>query len=136
MNASDRFSLIDRPWLLARHENGTVTELSLLEVFASAHRLLGLVGDVPTQLFAHTRLLLAILHRALAGPRDLDEWQGGRRQARWPSVRCRRGGSTLAARSGAPSGSPIPLLCSRPYSSGSLPAVGSSSRHPPPDSST
>ena len=75
MNASDRFSLIDRPWLLARHEDSTVTELSLLEVFASAHRLLGLVGDVPTQVFAHTRLLLAILHRALAGPRDLDEWQ-------------------------------------------------------------
>lgn len=75
MSASDRFSLIDRPWLLARGEDGAVKELSLVEVFASAHRLLGLVGDVPTQVFAHTRLLLAILHRALAGPRDLDEWQ-------------------------------------------------------------
>ncbi len=75
MSASDRFSLIDRPWLLARGEDGAVREVSLMEALTSAHRLLGLVGDVPTQVFAHTRLLLAILHRALAGPRDADEWQ-------------------------------------------------------------
>ncbi len=75
MSASDRFSLIDRPWLLARREDGTVGEVSLVEAFRSAHQLLGLAGDVPTQVFAHTRLLLAILHRAVAGPRDLDEWR-------------------------------------------------------------
>ncbi|GAB3430779.1 hypothetical protein GCM10027436_04190 [Actinophytocola sediminis] len=49
--------------------------MSLVEVFRSAHRLLGLVGDVPTQVFAHTRLLLAILHRATDGPRDITDWQ-------------------------------------------------------------
>jgi CRISPR system Cascade subunit CasA len=75
MSASDRFSLIDRPWLLVRTEEGKVTEMSLAEVFRSAHRLRGLVGDVATQVFAHTRLLLAILHRATNGPRDTADWK-------------------------------------------------------------
>src|SRR5690606_8701866 len=33
-----------------------------------------LVGDVPTQEFALLRLLLAILHDAIGGPEDSDEW--------------------------------------------------------------
>lgn len=69
------FNLVDRPWLLARDQDGAVAEVSLGEVFGSAHRLLGLVGEVPTQVFALTRLLLAILHRALDGPRDVNGWQ-------------------------------------------------------------
>lgn len=75
MSASDRFNLIDRPWLLVRDQTGAVREASLIDVFASAHRLSGLVGDVPTQVFATTRLLLAILHRAVEGPADLDDWE-------------------------------------------------------------
>ncbi|WP_162292992.1 type I-E CRISPR-associated protein Cse1/CasA [Actinophytocola xinjiangensis] len=64
-----------RPWLLARDQDGDVVELSMGEIFGSAHRLLGLVGDVPTQVFALTRLLLAVLHRSVGGPRDVAAWR-------------------------------------------------------------
>lgn len=68
------FNLVDRPWLLACRRDGTLAELSLRDVFVQAPQLNSLLGDVPTQVFAVTRLLLAILHRAVAGPRDLDHW--------------------------------------------------------------
>jgi CRISPR system Cascade subunit CasA len=68
------FSLIDQPWLTVRTERGTAEELSLTDVFGHAHTLTGLVGDVPTQVFASTRLLLAVLHRALGGSLDVDRW--------------------------------------------------------------
>lgn len=76
MSASEplTFSLIDQPWLMVRTDRGTTDTLSLTDVFRNAHTLTGLVGDVPTQVFASTRLLLAILHRALAGPRDIEHW--------------------------------------------------------------
>ncbi|MEU4805070.1 type I-E CRISPR-associated protein Cse1/CasA [Actinosynnema sp. NPDC023587] len=69
------FDLIDQPWLTARTVDGHPVELSLAEVFERAHTLTGLVGDVPTQVFALTRLLLAVLHGAVDGPRDLDDWE-------------------------------------------------------------
>src|SRR5882762_2930104 len=77
MNEPDRTStnLIDRTWLLARGLDGRVNELSLLEVFRDAPRLTTLVGEVPTQVFAATRLLLAVLHRAIDGPGDIGEWK-------------------------------------------------------------
>jgi len=76
MSASDplTFSLIDQPWLMVRTDRGRTEEFSLTDVFRHAHTLTGLVGDLPTQVFATTRLLLAILHRALRGPRDTDHW--------------------------------------------------------------
>ncbi|CCH29292.1 type I-E CRISPR-associated protein Cse1/CasA [Actinosynnema sp. NPDC047251] len=69
------FDLIDRPWLLARTLTGDRVELPLLETVRQAHRLAGLVGEVPTQVFASTRLLLAVLHRAIDGPRDPGHWE-------------------------------------------------------------
>lgn len=69
------YDLIDQPWLLVRDLDGGTAELSLLDTFRRASRLMGLVGDVPTQVFALTRLLLAVLHRAVAGPRDLGHWE-------------------------------------------------------------
>ncbi|MEN8655474.1 type I-E CRISPR-associated protein Cse1/CasA [Streptomyces sp. 21So2-11] len=68
------FDLTDRPWLPVLLLDGTETELSLREVFAQAREIRRLAGDVPTQDFALLRLLLAILHDALDGPRDLDDW--------------------------------------------------------------
>jgi len=60
-----RFDLRDEPWLLARTLGGGVEQLSLREIFARAHVLGVLVGEVPTQNVALTRLLLAVMHRAL-----------------------------------------------------------------------
>ncbi|TDC73919.1 type I-E CRISPR-associated protein Cse1/CasA [Streptomyces hainanensis] len=69
------FDLVAEPWLPAQGVDGATTDLSLLEVFARAHSLRRLVGDVPTQEFALVRLLLAILYDAVDGPADVDEWR-------------------------------------------------------------
>ncbi|TDQ53219.1 type I-E CRISPR-associated protein Cse1/CasA [Actinorugispora endophytica] len=68
------FDLTSRVWLPVQRLDGSQTELSLLEVFEQAQYLRRLVGDVPTQEFALVRLLLAILHDAVDGPQDPDEW--------------------------------------------------------------
>lgn len=52
-----------------------IEELGILTVLSRAHALAGLSGELPTQTFALTRLLLAVLHSAIDGPRDLDDWQ-------------------------------------------------------------
>jgi CRISPR system Cascade subunit CasA len=69
------FDLVDRPWLLVRDLGGTTAELSLMDTFHRSGELAGLVGDVPTQVFTLTRLLLAVLHSALSGPENVDHWE-------------------------------------------------------------
>ncbi len=64
------FDLRHEPWLLVRTLAGDVEEVSLMEAFTRAHELQGLAGEVPTQVFALNRLLLAILHRAVPWRRD------------------------------------------------------------------
>jgi len=70
------FSLIDEPWVLMRFHDGDVREVSLRDVFRDAAEIGGIVGEVPTQTFAITRLLLAILHaslRPVSAP--VEEWR-------------------------------------------------------------
>ncbi|GAA3592613.1 type I-E CRISPR-associated protein Cse1/CasA [Klugiella xanthotipulae] len=70
-----RFNLVSEPWILCRLADGTVAELSLREVFARANSIAEVVGEVATQTFAITRLLLAILYRALGeGYRESEDW--------------------------------------------------------------
>ncbi|MFJ9590703.1 type I-E CRISPR-associated protein Cse1/CasA [Streptomyces acidicola] len=68
------FDLTERPWIGVLDRDGTQQERSLREVFAQAGEFRWIVGDVPTQEFALVRLLLAIAHDALGGPRGADEW--------------------------------------------------------------
>ncbi|WP_329460901.1 type I-E CRISPR-associated protein Cse1/CasA [Streptomyces sp. NBC_01431] len=68
------FDLTDQPWLPVQLLDGREVDLSLREVFARAAQIRRLAGDLPTQDFALMRLLLAILHDALEGPQDVDEW--------------------------------------------------------------
>jgi CRISPR system Cascade subunit CasA len=70
----ESFDLITQPWLLTRRLDCSIVELSLMDALSEAHTVAGLVGEVPTQVFALTRLLLAVVHGAVAGPRDLDHW--------------------------------------------------------------
>lgn len=79
---SETFSLLDEPWIPCLLDDGRIAELSLIQTFEQAPRVLDIVGDVPTQTFAIARLLLAILHRALGD--ELESigdwaalWQGG-----------------------------------------------------------
>lgn len=68
------FDLVSRPWLPAQRLDGTTVELSLRDVFAQAAGIRRLVGDLPTQEFALLRLLLAILHDAVDGPAEIEDW--------------------------------------------------------------
>ncbi|MFD7161746.1 type I-E CRISPR-associated protein Cse1/CasA [Kribbella sp. NPDC059898] len=70
------FSLLDEPWIVALEASGREIELSILDVLDQADDLVTLGGEVPTQGFAITRLLLAFLHRAVDGPDDADDWAG------------------------------------------------------------
>ncbi|MFI9388581.1 type I-E CRISPR-associated protein Cse1/CasA [Kutzneria sp. NPDC052558] len=69
------YNLIDQPWITVRHHGGTPEDMSIMDTFRRAHEVQGLGGEVPTQSFAITRLLLAIVHGAVEGPRDLDQWK-------------------------------------------------------------
>jgi CRISPR system Cascade subunit CasA len=73
-NDSLSFDLTLRPWIPVLRLDGSPDELSLRDVFARAGSLRRVVGDVPTQEFALLRLLLAVAHDALDGPRDTDDW--------------------------------------------------------------
>ncbi|GAA5053544.1 type I-E CRISPR-associated protein Cse1/CasA [Nocardia callitridis] len=75
MNDDRGFNLLDDPWIITLGADGRETEVSILELFDSAEDLTTIGGEVATQAFAITRLLLAILHRALDGPADVDEWE-------------------------------------------------------------
>ncbi|MFI9830817.1 type I-E CRISPR-associated protein Cse1/CasA [Streptomyces sp. NPDC051913] len=68
------FDLTAQPWIGVLRCDGTQEDLSLGQVFAQAAQVRRLAGDLPTQEFALLRLLLAIAHDALEGPRDIDEW--------------------------------------------------------------
>lgn len=69
------FSLIDEPWVLVRTLEEATEEVSLLDLFRRSPELAEIVGDLPTQAFAILRLTLAILHRAVEGPRDERHWR-------------------------------------------------------------
>lgn len=71
----DGFSLIDEPWVLVRTRAGATEEVSLRDLFRRSRELVEVVGDLPTQAFAILRLALAVLHRAIEGPRDAWHWQ-------------------------------------------------------------
>lgn len=73
-NSDSSFDLIDQPWIQLRMLDGSISEYSLTETFECAHQASGIVGEIPTMTFALTRLLLAILHRAVDGPVDIPHW--------------------------------------------------------------
>lgn len=75
MTDPDGFDLTREPWIPVLGLDGTVQELTPIEVFHRADQLLSVVGELPTQGFALVRLLLAVLHRAVGGPMDARAWE-------------------------------------------------------------
>ena len=55
--------------------DGAPDELSLLSLFREAADIAGIHGEIASQDTAVLRLLLAICHRAMDGPEDLDVWE-------------------------------------------------------------
>lgn len=77
-----RFDLVSEPWIPVRDEAGELREVSLEVALLQAHRLQRLEDPSPLVEAALHRLLVAVLHRALDGPRRsadrMELWRGGR----------------------------------------------------------
>lgn len=58
-----QFDLLHEPWIPVQDLAGAWREVGLLDVFAQAHRLRRIDGELPTTSVALHRLLLAVLHR-------------------------------------------------------------------------
>ncbi|MFJ8389600.1 type I-E CRISPR-associated protein Cse1/CasA [Streptomyces sp. NPDC094438] len=68
------WDLTSRPWLPVLRTDGSTAELSLRQIFVQAGEIRRLSGDLPTQDFPLMRLLLAIVHDAVDGPKDTEQW--------------------------------------------------------------
>lgn len=69
-----RFSLLTAPWIPVRWQDGRAGEVAIREAFDRSDEIRELDGELPTQVFAVTRLLLAILSRVGADDLDPDAW--------------------------------------------------------------
>jgi CRISPR system Cascade subunit CasA len=68
------FNLLDEPWIIVQTLDDRIESVGLLEAFERAPQIRQILGDLPTQTFAITRLLLAILHRALGDLFTEESW--------------------------------------------------------------
>lgn len=69
------FNLLDEPWIRVTRLDGAPDEVSLLALFREATDIAGIHGEIASQDVAILRLLLAISHRTMDGPEDLDTWR-------------------------------------------------------------
>ena len=72
---TQRFNLLDEPWIRVTRLDGAPDEVSLLALFQEATDIAGIHGEIASQDTAVLRLLLAICHRTMDGPEDLDTWR-------------------------------------------------------------
>ena len=72
---TQRFNLLDEPWIRVTRLDGAPDEVSLLTLFREATDIAGIHGEIASQDVAILRLLLAISHRTMDGPEDLDTWR-------------------------------------------------------------
>ena len=68
------FNLVREPWIPCSRSDGSLVKLSLLEFFLQAHQLREIAHPSPLVSISLLRVLLAILHRALDGPKSVEEW--------------------------------------------------------------
>ena len=69
------FNLLDEPWIRVTRLDGAPDEVSLLALFREVTDIAGIHGEIASQDVAILRLLLAISHRTMDGPEDLDTWR-------------------------------------------------------------
>lgn len=80
MSTDPSFSLVDEPWLPCVFAGGSSGAVGIRDALVRAQEIKQLVTDVPTQLPPIVRMLLAVVHRALA---DGDDRAGPRSTAAW-----------------------------------------------------
>ncbi|MFH0872521.1 MAG: type I-E CRISPR-associated protein Cse1/CasA [bacterium] len=69
------FNLAEEPWIPCTDCEGVGRLLSLRDLFSQAHKLRGISPQSPLTEAAFFRVLLAVVHRAVSGPRDRNEWK-------------------------------------------------------------
>jgi CRISPR system Cascade subunit CasA len=67
------FNLVSTPWIPVVHVDGTTSSVGIRDALLNAHRVERVLVASPLAEVAIHRLLLAVLHRALDGPRDTIE---------------------------------------------------------------
>jgi CRISPR system Cascade subunit CasA len=75
LTRSFSFNLVTEPWIPCLTQDGQTKELSLGETLARASEIREIVDSSPLVTAAIHRLLLAVLHRCLDGPRSDDDWR-------------------------------------------------------------
>jgi len=83
---SPTFDLLQSPWIPCIQNDGTFVELGLRDALVRAHELRELSGESPLVTAALYRLLLAVLHRTLQGPADLQEWANLWNAGQWDAA--------------------------------------------------
>lgn len=74
MITEPHFNLVDECWIPVLSRDGEVRDVSLLDVFRQADRLVAIACELPTLSVAVLRLLLAVLHRSVEGPAEITDW--------------------------------------------------------------
>jgi CRISPR system Cascade subunit CasA len=69
------FNLLQEPWIPVVKGNWEYQELSLLDFFRTWQNLKEIQADNPPTTLAIYRFLLAIMHSAYQGPKNIDDWE-------------------------------------------------------------
>ena len=69
------FSLLDECWIPVIRQDWQRAEISLIELFQTWETVREIQADNPPTTLAIHRFLLAILHRAYQGPKNIDHWE-------------------------------------------------------------
>lgn len=69
------FNLIDEPWIPCVMQSGDYKELGLKELLLNAPDISGFDFQNPLEEAALNRMLLALVHRIVDGPKDTTEWK-------------------------------------------------------------
>jgi CRISPR system Cascade subunit CasA len=78
------FNLIDEPWVPCALKHGQIAELGLAEVLRRAPEIVSIAEASPLRTICLYRLLLALTHRVIDGPKDDDAWDAAARRGRLP----------------------------------------------------
>ncbi|XXX78030.1 type I-E CRISPR-associated protein Cse1/CasA [Sorangium sp. So ce134] len=84
-----RFDLTREPWIPCETLAGARVELGFEDILVRAHELAGVHDESPLATAMLYRLLLAILHRAVDGPRSIAAWETLWSEPRFDPVRIR-----------------------------------------------
>jgi len=71
-----RFNLLDEPWIHCIDTEGRQVTIGIKALFERADSLLAITDQNPLVELSITRILLAVIHSAVSGPKDVPEWMG------------------------------------------------------------